>query len=265
MKPPKLKNHKIPYFWKLSGGIILNISSAIIVLLIINYIPLNEIIYIFLIVYIVIGFYLGIFNALPLRTSIGTDGCKILAIYKNKQAREYLYNLYMGELNYSKDVQIKDNSQTILNLPKDANLNNPILAAIKNLEADRYYSNMEYEKAEESYKSLISDDVKLTKVQKNEVLCQILYFEIIKGNKEEVGKLMTKKLKKYIKSTYSNISKKRLMYAYTVLIEKDVEKSEKIWHDFHNSTEDSLMKSQIETESEMMDHIGELGIEKGIL
>lgn len=81
--------------------------------------------------FIVIGFYLGIFNVLSLKYSIRIDGCKILAIYKNKQAREYLYNLYIVELNYSEDVQIKDDSQTILSLPKDTNLNNPILAVIK--------------------------------------------------------------------------------------------------------------------------------------
>lgn len=55
------------------------------------------------------------------------------------------------------------------------------------------------------------------------------------------------------------------MYAYTLLIEKDVEKSKEIWHDFHDATENALIESEVETETEMMDYIGKIGIEKGII
>lgn len=137
----------------LSGGIILNITTSIIAILIINYIPLNEIIYIFLLVFIAIGFYLGILNVLPLKKSISTDGCELMGLSKNKQARECYYNFYMVDLSYLKDIKLKNILQTTFNMPEDANWNNPIFAAMKNHEADRYFDNMKYEKAEETYKS----------------------------------------------------------------------------------------------------------------
>jgi len=265
MTPPKPKNHKIPYFWYLSGGLIFNFLSTVIFLLIIVFVHLNGVIYLFSMVFILIGLYLGIINTLPLKISGGTDGCKILAIYKNDQVQEYLYNSYRIRTDISKDIRMKDTPQNLFILPDNANFNNPIFAGIKYSEAYKYFDNGEYDKAEETYKSLISENIKLTNVLRNEVLCQILYFEIIKGNEEEVAKLMTKKLKKYIKSAKRDISKKRLMYAYTVLIEKDVEESESIWYDFHDACEYNLSKAEVESESEIMDYIGKIGIEKGIL
>ena len=265
MIPPKPKNNEIPYFWVLAGGSILNIISSIAVLLLILFIPLNEIIYYFSIVFVILGFYAGIINLLPLKISVGSDGCKILSLYKNKQARKYLYDLRIATIKLFEGIQIKDLPQNILAISDDVNFNNPILASIRVIEADRYWENEEYEKAVEKYKSLLTEDIKLTNVNKNNILCQLLYFEIMKGNEEEAHNLMTKKLKKYIKSSYNLIDKKRLMYAYTVLIEKDVEKSEEIWYDFHDACEKNLNKSEVESESEMMDYIGELGIEKGIL
>jgi len=265
MLPPKSQNHKIPYFWYFSGGIIFNIGTTILFLLLIIYIPLNETMLMFSLAFILMGLYSGIISALPLKIAGGTDGCKILAIYKNNQTHEYFYNAYMIISKLFEGIRMKEMPKKLFIVPDCANFNNPIFAGVKNAEADRYYDNMEYEKAEKSYKSLISENITLAKVVENEVLCQILYFEIIKGNEEETANLMTKKLKKYIKSTYNNITKKRLMFAYTLLIEKNVKESENIWNDFHNVCEGSLIKGEIETESETMNYIRKIAIERGIL
>jgi len=245
--------------------VIFNIIISIIIILLVVFIPFDEIISIFIIYLSILGFLVGISNILPLKQDAGTDGCKILSLYKNEQVHEYFYNLSVIKCKLLKGIRMKDMPQNLLNIPNEVNFNNPIFVEIKINKAEQYYDNMEYDKAEEIYKSLLPINIKLSGFYKNEILCQLLYFEIIKGNEEEVAKLMTKNLKQYIKALSKNITKKRLMYAYTVLIEKKPLKSEDIWHDFHDTAKNSLIEGEIESESETMNYIKQLGIEKGIL
>lgn len=166
MMPPEPVKDKKPYFWYFAGGVIFNIVISIIALILINFAPLGELILVFLFMLVGIGFYIVIINALPLKISIGTDGCTILSIYKNKQAYEYLHNSEIIGIKLLKGMRMKDIPQNLLTIPKDANFNNPIFANIKSAEANKYYDNMEYEKAEETYRSLLVKDIKLVTVQK---------------------------------------------------------------------------------------------------
>ena len=62
-------------------------------------------------------------------------------------------------------------------------------------------------------------------------------------------------LKPYIKATNCFIARKRLLYAYALLFEKDLPKAEKLSSEFKKAIKTYPVKGEISAEIEMMDYI----------
>lgn len=74
-------------------------------------------------------------------------------------------------------------------------------------------------------------------------------------NEEIINDLYTKKLKAYIKATDCYITRKRLNYAYALIIEKDLEKVNRILKEVEKVKRTYPVKSEIESELEIIDFV----------
>ena len=65
--------------------------------------------------------------------------------------------------------------------------------------------------------------------QKNLLLCDILYCELMGENrKDKIDEILTKDMKKILKARVNNPSALRTQYAYALINQKDEKKTEKI-------------------------------------
>ena len=86
-----------------------------------------------------------------------------------------------------------------------------------------------------------------------------MFLEIVLGKESKVIKTYSKMLKNYIKTTYKfMLPRKRLMYAYYLLIEKDVDKAAKEKASFDSFCLKAADLGEIKSEKMLMEYIDTL-------
>jgi len=239
------------------GGIIVNIitSTAAIMLLII--LRDRGILSAFLCAFSIIGYAMAIINGIPMKVGgVVNDGYNALSLRKDTEARRALWLQLTINGKMAQGQRLKDMPEEWFNLPDNADVGNPLICSCAIFKGSRYHDQMEFHKARELYKSLLSDTPEMLEVYKNELRCELMFYEIIgEGRKEEIEKLYTKGLKKYIKATSSYISRQRLMYSYELLIEKDKEMADKRLKEFEKVCRNYPYQGEIEAEREIIGYI----------
>ncbi|MFX0547824.1 M50 family metallopeptidase [Hathewaya histolytica] len=266
MMPPDGNSCDCPYVLYNLGGIVMNTLVSCLCLVIYTLLPMPEIIRAFLYFVAISGLYDLIMNGVPMKIGgISNDGYNIISIKKDKVVRNSYYTQLMVNGLLYQGVRMKDIPFKYFEIPQGANLNNPMIGVIKCFEGSYYHDRKEFDKAKECFENLLNDAPKLIGLLKNEIKCELLFYEVIgECRKEVIDELYTKKLKKYIKATNCFIGRKRLMYAYALIIEKDKAKADKILKEMDKVQKTYPVKSEIESELEIIEFINEkyvLGLE----
>ena len=254
MDPPEYKENKYPFVLYNLGGGLLNIIFSMIVFII--YIIFVQAAYLsgILLSFSGIGIIVGLTNIIPLKLGgVANDGYNIISLKKDKDARYAFYRQLKISALLAKGVRVKDMPEEWFNLPEDADLNNPIMAAVACMKGSYYQDKKDFERAKEEFNYALENCNNLLGIYKNEIQSELLFYEII-GDKDidKINKLFTKELKKYIKLSKHSISKKRLLYAYELLINKDKKAAEKYLNEFEKLEKTYPYKGEIEGERELI-------------
>lgn len=257
MMPPKGNGYDCHYLLYNLGGILMNFLISLICIVFYLLIPNTELISVFLAFTAVSGLYDVIVNGIPMKVSgISNDGHNMLSMKKDMLSRYSFYvQLRVNGLLYQ-GMRIKDMPFNWFELPPNADLNHSLISGIKCLEANYYHDRKEFDKAKECYKHLLNAAPNLINLLKNEINCELLFYEIIGECREKIiDELYTKELKKYIKLTDCYITRKRLMYAYTLIVEKHKVKADKLLKEIHIVKKTYPAKAEVESELEIIDFI----------
>lgn len=239
------------------GGVIANIITSTATIMLFILLGNRGILSGFLCAFSIIGFASAIINGIPMKIGgIANDGYNTLSLRKDEEARRALWLQLTINGGMAEGRRLRDMPEEWFYLPENADLGNPLICACAIFKGNRYHDRMEFQKAREIYKSLFSDTPGLLEIYKNELRCELMFCEIIgEGRKEEIEKLYTKSLKKYIKATSSYISRQRLMYAYELLIEKDQHKADERLKAFKKVCRKYPYQGEIEGEREIIGYI----------
>lgn len=255
MIPPQGNGYDCPYIIYNLGGIFMNTIVTLLCMLFYKTCTNNLIIKSFCFLSLIIGIFFVITNGIPIK-ALGNDGYNFIAIKKDKYERYSFYTvLKINGLLY-KGIRLKDMPVKWFKLPNGANPNKSLASTIRILEGNYYMDKKDFHKAKEIYKNIINTTHNLNKVLKNEVICDILFCEIINKTGEDIiNGLYTKELKDYIKATNCYISRKRLMYAYYLLVKKDKVKANSILDEVNKVKKTYPVKAEIESELEIIEFI----------
>lgn len=257
MMPPEGNGYDCPYFLYNLGGVLMNTVVSCLCVAAYLLLPMPKIAGAFVLFIAISGFYDLIMNGIPMKISgIANDGYNMMSLGKDKLARYTFYiQLRVNGLLYQ-GIRIKDMPVKWFELPDGADLNNPMISSVKFLEGCYYHDRKEFDKVRECYENLLKDASKLHKLYENEIKCELLFYEIIgEGRQDVIEELYTKDLKKYIKATNCYITRKRLMYAYALIIEKDAAKADKILNEVDVVKKTYPAKAEVESELEIIDFI----------
>ncbi len=253
MEPPEYKEEKFPFILYNLGGGLLNIVVSIISLILYTF---AKSVYFsgFLICLIGIGVILAIINIVPLRVGgVANDGYNIILLKRDKNSRYAFYRQLKVNALLAKGTRIKDMPEEWFNLPEDADLNNPIMAAVACMKGSYYQDKKDFERAKEEFNYALENCNNLLGIYKNEIHCELLFYEILGDkNLDKINELFTKELKKYIKVSKHSISKKRLLYAYELLINKDENAAKKYLSEFEKLAKTYPYKGEVEGERELI-------------
>lgn len=251
---PKTNNYKeLKYILYNLGGVLMNSIVSIIAAIILLTTDTNKYINIMLIALIIIGIVCVLSNGIPMKIGgIANDGYNILSISKDDFIKYCFYTqLKVNGLLY-KGMRIKDMPLEWFYVKEGADINNPIVTSLKIMEANYYHDRLEFDTAKKCYENILANAPKIIKLYENEIMCELLFLEILDGNLKKIEELYTKELRNYIEVTNCYISRKRLMYAYNLIVLKDNKKADKMLEEFERLKKTYPAKGEIESETEII-------------
>lgn len=204
-----------------------------------------------------IGIILGLMNIIPLKIAgAANDGYNIIFLKKNKDARYAFYRQLKINALLARGARIKDMPKEWFELSEGADINNPIIASVACMMGSYYQDNKDFQRSKEEFDYVLENSNNLLGIYKNEIECELLFYEIIGDrNIDKINKLFTKELKKYIKASKHSLSKKRLLYAYELLINKDENTAKKYLDEFEKIAKTYPYKGEVEGERELISFV----------
>ena len=266
MSPPETVNGKYPFVLYNLGGGLMNIIVSLLLLALYLFFSSATYSWMFLL-FIITGFVLGITNLVPLKQGgLPNDGHNILTLGKNDVARRIFWNMMNINALIAKGFRYRDIPVEQFELPENANQNNIFVASAELMRFNWLMDRHDFMEAKALAELLLNTVTKMPDIYKNELHCELLFFELIGDcRKEEIDRLYSSDLKKYIKATSSYMSRQRLMYAYTILFLRDEAEAAKTLERFNKNCSSTPFLGEIACEREMIEFIDGLAVKSNEL
>lgn len=254
MMPPESHDYNYPYILYNLGGSLANIILALFSLFLYRILPETQYLSSILINLFIIGTIFALINGIPLNIGgMNNDGYNVVCLIKDREARRAVWlQLYINGL-IIRGTRLRDMPEDWFQLPKNGNLNNPLICTIGVLKNNYLCDKKQFDDAKRMAQFLLQNAPGMLDVHKKELLCDLLFYEIMGPcRSEEIDKIYTKQLKKYIKATSSYLARRRLLYAYELLVKKNKEQAQKQLREFEKATKTYPYTAEIEGERELI-------------
>ena len=257
MMPPELKDERFPFILYNLGGVIMNLTTFILGILIAKNVnsPFNIIFSFFSL----IGLFTALTNGIPMKIGgIANDAYNILSMLKNKDTRQGFYVQLRVNGLQSQGMRIKDMPLDTFEVKDDSDLSNPLNTSLRLMEFNWYLDNMDFEKGKKSLDTLLPYFDKIIPVYRNEINCERMFLELV-GNcdKHFIDNLYNKNLKKYIKIAKFMINKTRILMAYEAFYNEDKFKAMEYYKKIYKLADKYPIKGEADMELMLADWIKE--------
>lgn len=256
MIPPEVSNPEdVPYFWYNFGGGFFNLLSALICVPFI-FIIQNDLIKAVLIVFALYSAFTGFINLIPLDFGVANDGMNILAMAKNPYARGVLYRQFKINALLNSGTRLKDMPDELFE--HDENQKDHLSATMPSLQTARLMDEMKFDEAEKEYEKIL-ENPNFSKLYVNEYSCELLFCKIVNGApREEIDEIYDKELQNYVKTSGKTmISRRKLLYAYYLIIEKNMELAEKEYQFAYKMEKSYPIKGDADSELAILEYVKE--------
>ena len=221
MMPPETDTPETnPVMLYFAGGGLFNLLTAVICLPLAAVIKNSYIAQPFLIIGL-LSLYQVIINLVPMNLQLPNDGSNLVMLRRSREQRIMLYqNLRIHGLLY-RGLTLSEMPENLFTMGDGTGLGNMMHASL--LIEQHHFT------AAEAYLASAAQSGKLPGFYENECMCEILFCKIM--NEDEIRAVYGKTLQDFIaEAKKTQISKRRLMYAYQLLFKQDPEAAQKEYH-----------------------------------
>ena len=253
MMPPQW-NEKIPYRLYNLGGCIMNAATALFALAAYFAAGAEGFFALCMAMLAVMGLSMALTNGIPMRVGgISNDGMNAALLGKKENTlRAFWLQLYVNGL-IAKGERYRNMPREWFRLPEGEELSDPICCAMGVMLYNFCFDMHEFDQAEQTINYMLNAPG-LLDVEKNELLCELLFLRVLRGApKEEIDSLLTPKLDKYIKATANYVSRRRLAYAYQLLYLKNYSTAQKCLEVFERTAATYPYSAETENEREIIE------------
>ena len=222
MSPPEMKHGTFPLVLYNLGGALMNFLFGALCLWLFLLLPMPW--SAAFLVSAVIGLFSGLVNIIPLKVGgVPNDGYNLFLLgrEKNTAARQAFWLVLRANAMLASGVRARDFPASWFDGLDLDQLADPMMA---NLAAMRYNYLLDqgaFQEARALARRLL-DTPNMLELFKNEMRCELLFFELIfECREDEIKRLYTADLKAYINATSAHVARQRLLYAYARLFLKD--------------------------------------------
>ncbi|MHC1748070.1 MAG: hypothetical protein AB9856_06740 [Cellulosilyticaceae bacterium] len=254
MMPPIEDRQNFPYILYILGGGIANLIISFISIILYVLIPSKGWGTIFLLMLFCMGTLLAFISMIPMRVGgLANAGYYARALSKSQETRyAFWVHLYINGLLTARE-RISSIPSEYFEFPENPDLEDPLICSIGMYKCSYLHSKKEFEQAEVLTRDLLENATGLFEIHKKELQCELMFYEIISlCRKEEIDRLYTKALYKYIKATKSYITRRRLMYAYELVVKNNQQAAQKQLIAFEKAAKNYPYAGEIESERELI-------------
>ena len=269
MSPPVPVNGKFPFILYNLGGVLMNcIFSVLFLVLYFIFSTLSASGSWLFILFAIVGTATVLLNILPINLGFPTDGYNVLTLGKNKIASSAFWLiLYINDM-ITKGVRHRDIPTEHFYFLDSVNWSDNKNLWVISAEINRFeclVDRHDFKEAKALAERLLHTANKMLGIQKNELLCELLFLELIgECRKEEIDRLYTEDIKKYIKATSTYPARQRLMYAYSKLFLNDNTEVAKILEKFNKTCLSYPFDGEIARDREMISLIENLAEKRSL-
>jgi len=246
----------MPYFWYHFGGGFFNILCAVIGLVLYLIIP-NKTVGMYFAVFTAVSVILALMNLIPIKAmGVPNDGYNIYLLHKSPKNRKMIFNSMAANGLQYKGNRLKDMPEELFyGADPEGGIYETAQALLcANRELDRH----DFEAAKKIYEQVLSNP-ELVDIYKNECKCELMFTRIVTGeSKEKALENYDKNLQSYINQTGKTyIMRKRLMYAYYLITEKDCDKAQAEYQAALKMKDTYPCKGEYDSEMEIIEYVKE--------
>lgn len=253
MEPPGAIEEKLPYRLYLAGGVMLNLLTATIAILLLFYVNMPAICQVAMFCFCVAGILFASTNGIPM-TGVPNDGQSLFLLKKTPSLSRMLWSQLQVNALQTKGVRLKAMPNHWFELPKEADLGNYIIASTKLMQIGRWLDTHDFKKAQEGLSQLNAVGDRLFQMLRMEVACERICIEIVlETERSHIDELFTPEVRSYVQ-IYSKfmLSRIRLLYAYALLIEGDWAKAAELQSQALRMQAHYPVKGDADSEMELM-------------
>ena len=258
LMPPETDSpENAPYFlYHLGGGLFNSVTAAICGLFML--ITDSKTADLLLATAAVLSLFLGLTNLLPMGKAAANDGTNLYLLKKSPSLRIALYRqLYINGLLYQGVLPRDIPAEYFADVADDGKMgiHSCVMPMLKGSLA---VDTKDFTAAQAEFEYILEDE-KLIPIYRNECTCELIFCKIMNGaSKEEIDELYDKTIQSYVKQTKSMlISKRRLLYAYNLILLGDEKAAEKEYEEAQKMRKTYPCKGELESELDIMEYIKE--------
>ncbi len=253
MQPPAVTEKEAPYRLYLLGGCLSNLLFAALFFALSVGLssPAASVLFLAL---ASVGLITALMNLIPMTVGgVANDGLNTILLGKSADVRRaFRLQLYANGW-IASGKRIGELPEEWFPLPEGEALQNPLICTIGVLRYDRQFDRHDFAGARETCEYMLRNGRGLLGVHRNELSCELLFLKILGGcTKAEADMMLTPDLQKYIRTTGSYVSRKRLFYAYELLVNRNPASAAGALHAFEETARRYPYASDVENEREIV-------------
>jgi len=222
MQPPPSLDGDVPYRLCMLGGCLFNLVSSTLFLAPAVLLSSPQARALFL-TFVAAGIVTALINLVPMNIrGILTDGLNTALIGKSAAVRKAFWLQLYASGWVASGRRIGELPAEWFPLPEGDALDNPLCCTVGVLRYDRQFDRHDFSGARETCEYMLQNGHGMLGAHRDELRCELLFLKILSGcSKEEADAMLTPELQKYIRLTGYYVSRKRLFYAYELLIDRN--------------------------------------------
>lgn len=254
MCPPDMVDGKMPYVLYNLGGVIMNLVSAAVFLLIFSAASSVSFVPGFYLIMAVAGVGIAIANGVPMRLgTVDNDGYNALSLGKNPAALRSFWVQLKANSETAKGVRIKDMPEEWFWIPDDEELKNSMVAAMAVFYENRLMDGHRFSEAAELIDHLKSVETGIVGLHMGLMTCDRIYCELVGGGDTALAdSLLTKEQLTIMKQMKNYPAVIRTQYTLALLKDHEKVKAAEFEKRFVKCTEKYPYKSDVASERELM-------------
>ena len=195
-------------------------------------------------------------NGIPLKMSgITNDAYNLILMHRDLNIRKYLALQLAVNAEVQKGVRLKDMPDEWFPNDEVTDYRNIMQVAVKLLYISRYVDRKEFETAHVLFSEIERHKEEIVGLYVKEIECELLFLELIgERRKEEIGRLYTDKIKRYIQRYKIMMSsKQRLLCALALYWENQPERAKEIYEKVARKRDKYLLQGEVNSDLDIME------------